>query len=405
MLRRRPLNQIAGISDIAVISIAGLALIAVGFSVHSILSPFVVVAAVVYLLYPFRSRVFVYRVIIVSLALLALWGFNAVFSLIVPFLIAYVLAYLLDPLVTRFAAHRLPRWIGSLVIVLGIVGLIVAAVLFVAPVIGPQIEALLNGVKALVELTITWLSSDEPLRLFARLGIPPDRARDLVSTGIVPRLEGILSALVNGVLGILTGVSSIAMQLLNVVIIPFVLFFLLKDFPDIGKGFVGMFPESSRPRVHAFVTMVDEVMGRYVRGAVFVALIQGTIATIVLWLIGVSSPLVLGIMTGLLDFIPYIGLVTSLIVASLVALFSGDPVGTKVLGVVILYLSQKLLEATVLGPKIIGSQVGLHPVVLILSLLVFGYFLGFMGLLVAVPVTALLLVVIQRHKTQGLFRT
>ncbi len=96
-------------------------------------------------------------------------------------------------------------------------------------------------------------------------------------------------------------------------------------------------------------------------------------------------------MTGVLNFIPYIGLVTSLVVASIVALFSGEPVLTKVLAVVILYLSQKLLEATVLGPKIIGPQVGLHPVLLILCLLLFGYFLGFVGLLIAVPATALLL--------------
>ena len=136
---------------------------------------------------------------------------------------------------------------------------------------------------------------------------------------------------------------------------------------------------------------IDEIMGRYVRGAVLVAIIQGVISASVLALIGVRYALVLGLMTGVLNFIPYIGLVTSLVVASIVALFSGGPVWTKVLAVVILYLSQKLLEATVLGPKIIGPQVGLHPVVLILCLLLFGYFLGFVGLLIAVPATALLL--------------
>jgi len=107
-----------------------------------------------------------------------------------------------------------------------------------------------------------------------------------------------------------------------------------------------------------------------------VAIIQGTIATIVLWALGVSSPLVLGLMTAFLDFIPYVGLLTSLVVAVIVAMFSGDPVSAKVIGVIFLFLSEKLLEATVLAPKIIGSRVGLHPVVLILSLMVFGYFLG-----------------------------
>jgi predicted PurR-regulated permease PerM len=78
-----------------------------------------------------------------------------------------------------------------------------------------------------------------------------------------------------------------------------------------------------------------------------------------------------------------------MLVASIVAMLSGEPVLARVAGVIILYLSQKLFEATVLGPKIVGGRVGLHPVLLILCLLVFGYFLGFMGLLIAVPATAL----------------
>ena len=399
MLHQRPSNRTGSPSDIAAYALAGLALIAVGYAVHAVLSPFVVVAAVIYLLYPFRSQEFVQRAMVASVALLALWGFSAVFSLLVPFLIAYVLAYLFDPLVTRLAVRRIPRWVASLAIVLLLVGSLVTAGLFIAPIIGVQLESLVTGVQRLVESTTAWLGSDEPLRLLSRIGIPPDRARDLVSTNIAPRIEGIVTAIVNAVLGLLTGVSSIAMQLLNIVIIPFLLFFLLKDFPVIGARFVGLFPADRRPDVHAFMATVDGVMGRYVRGAVFVALIQGAIAALALWIIGVSSPLVLGLMTGLLDFIPYIGLATSLAVASIVALFSGEPVGTKVLAVVIVYLSQKLLEATVLAPKIIGAQVGLHPVVLILSLLVFGYFLGFLGLLIAVPVTALLLVVLEGRES------
>ncbi len=122
-----------------------------------------------------------------------------------------------------------------------------------------------------------------------------------------------------------------------------------------------------------------------------VALIQGIIAGVALALIGVDYALVLGLMTGVLNFIPYVGLLISLVVSALVAVLSGGAIGAKVISVVVLYLSQKLLEATVLGPKIVGSEVGLHPVALILCLLVFGYFIGFVGLLIAVPATALMM--------------
>ena len=144
-------------------------------------------------------------------------------------------------------------------------------------------------------------------------------------------------------------------------------------------------------KVYRVIDTADAILGRYFRGAVIVAVLQGFIAFAGLWFLGVDYPVVLGIMTGILNFIPYVGLLTSLVVASIVAVFSGGPIMIKVLGVVVLYLAQKLLEATVLGPKIVGSQVGLHPVLLILCLLVFGHFLGFVGLLIAVPVTAVLM--------------
>jgi len=374
----------------------GLGLVGVAVAVHEVLSPFAVVAAVLYLIYPFRTHEFARRAMIVSVMLLVLWSFNAVASLLVPFLIAYVLAYLFDPLVSRLAAHRIPRWGGSLLVVCCILGALVGAALFVTPVIASQMEALLAGIRQLVENTRLWFASDEPALLLARVGIPVDRAKDLLATELAPRLEGLLSSLVTGVFGIVSSVSSLALQIINIVIIPFLLFFLLMDFPHIGQKFVGLFPSHRQPGVRSVLATIDDVAGRYVRGAVIVAIIQGTIATVVLWALGVSSPLVLGLMTAFLDFIPYVGLVISLVVGVIVALFSGDPVSAKVIGVIILYLSEKLLEATVLAPNIIGSHVGLHPVVLILSLLVFGYFLGFVGLLVAVPATALMLVALER---------
>jgi len=382
--------------------LAGCALVGVAIAVHDVLSPFVVVGAVVYLLYPFRRHVFVRRAMVASLLLLLLWSFNAVASLLVPFVIAYVLAYLFDPFVTWLTRHRLPRWGGSLLVVLCLVGILVCAALFVVPVIASQMQILLNGVAQLVDNTRLWFSSDEPAQLLARMGIPVDRARELLTTELAPRVEGIISSIVSGVFGIVSGASTLAVQILNIVIIPFVLFFLLMDFPHIGKKFVALFPVHQQDGLRSVLATVDDVAGRYIRGAVIVATIQGTIAAIVLWAIGVSSPLVLGLMTAFLDFIPYVGLIVSLVVSVVVALFSGDPVSAKVIGVIILYLSEKLLEATVLAPKIIGSQVGLHPVVLILSLMIFGYFLGFAGLLIAVPTTALILVALDR---KGVGRT
>ncbi len=110
-------------------------------------------------------------------------------------------------------------------------------------------------------------------------------------------------------------------------------------------------------------------------------------------LIGVRYPIALGIITGLLTLIPFFGIIVSLVVSSIVAAISDPPALGKVLAVVTLFLSQNLLDTTVLSPKIVGKQVGLHPVALLLAFLVFGFFLGFIGLLIAVPTTSLLLAI------------
>ena len=270
MLQRRLPRPSGTTSGAAAYALAGLALLGVAYSVREILSPFVVVAAVLYLLYPFRSQEFVRRVMVAVILLFLVWGFNAVSALLVPFAVAYVLAYLFDPLVTRLSLLRIPRWGGSLLVVLSVIGALVGTALFVAPAIAGQMEGLVNGLQWLVQNTKAWLASDEPARALAQLGIPVGKAREILTTELVPRLEGIVSSLVTGVFGVVTGISSIAVQVVNIIIIPFLVFFLLKDFPVIGKKFVSLFPISRQHTVRATLAAVDELMGRYVRGSVIV---------------------------------------------------------------------------------------------------------------------------------------
>lgn len=368
-----------------------LALIAVGITVQSVISPFVIAAVVVFLLYPYRSHILISRVITLTLLLLALWVFVALFGILIPFLLAYLLAYLLNPVVKRLADRGVPRWAGSLLLVVAFVGAFTGAMIYLFPVLVVQFEGILTVIRSLVSQVTAWLDSGAFATALESVGLPADSARQMLTMELVPRLEGVFRGVIDGVFGLLSGVTELALQIVNVVIIPFLVFYILKDFPDVGERFYRFFSRDHQVRVRDLIGRIDDVLGRYFRGAVAVALIQGTLSMTVLWLIEVQYALVLGLMTSVLNFIPYVGLLISLIVASLVALFSGGPVVPKVLGVVVLYLGQKLLEATVLSPKIIGPKVGLHPVVLILSLLVFGYFLGFLGMLIAVPATALLL--------------
>jgi predicted PurR-regulated permease PerM len=368
-----------------------LGLIAVAISVQSILSPFVVAGLALFFLYPYRRHALVGRSMTLMLVLLGLWIFVTLFGILIPFLIAYLLAYMLNPPVTRLARRGIPRWAASLGLILLLLGMVTTAAVYLLPVILVQFEGILQGIRTLVSDATAWLYSGEFAAVLQSYGIPVESVRQTLTSELFPRLEGMIRSLLEGMLGLLSGISAVALQIVNAIIIPFITFYLLKDFPQIGERFYRLFPRDRQVQVRDVIGKIDAVLGRYFRGAVIVAIIQGTLSTLVLSLIGVKYAIVLGLMTAVLNFIPYVGLVISLVVSAVVALFSGGPVLSKVIGVVILYLGQKLLEATVLSPKIIGLQVGLHPVVLILCLMVFGYFLGLVGMLIAVPVTALLL--------------
>jgi predicted PurR-regulated permease PerM len=360
-------------------------------AIYPSLSPFVLLGGLLFLLYPFRAAPVPRRLMQLGVLFFAVWFVSSILGILAPFLIAFLIAYVLNPLVRELERRRIPRWASSLVLVVLLIGLVATVGIYVVPVAIEQLQVVTQRAGALADEVGHAIESGSLFDVLARFGISPEKAREALVQHITPRLEEVLRRLFEALFGLVTGVTTIAQQILNIVIVPFVLFYLLKDFPLILHRTAMLVPALSRERFVAMAGRADALMGRYFRGAIAVALIQGTISACVLWLIGVQYAVVLGIMTSVLNFVPYVGLIVSLVVASIVALFSGGAIGTKVLLVIMLYLSQKLLEGTILAPKIIGTQVGLHPVVLILCLLVFGYFLGFVGLLIAVPASALLI--------------
>ncbi len=383
------------IPEIVLCVVAILLLGALGIGIQGVLSPFVTTLALVFVLYPLRRLPFARRLIWLAVLLFAVWFVDSIIGLLAPFILAFLVAYALNPLVSGLERRSVPRWLSALLSILLLVGIVVAVALFLLPAAFSQFQGIIQGANALATGLVGVIQSGAIFEYLARFGIPVEKAREMITQELLPRVEGVLRSLFEAVFGFVSSISTLVLQIINAVIIPFLAFYLLKDFPLVIERFVFLFPRARRPLITEIGGKVDQLMGKYLRGAVIVAIIQGTIAGMGLWIIGVNYPLVLGIMTGILDFVPYIGLLTSLVVSCVVAVFSGDPVMAKVIAVVVLFLSQKLLEATVLAPKIVGSQVGLHPVLLILCLMVFGYFLGFVGLLIAVPATALIIAAVR----------
>jgi predicted PurR-regulated permease PerM len=353
-------------------------------------NPFIITVAVVFLLYPYRTNAYARRLIIVSFLFFFVWLLYTLSSILIPFIVALVASYIVNPAVTWLEKKKVPRWGGALLVLTGLLGSVVLFFILLMPIVVVQFQNILSGISTTVQENLTLLREKKFFETLSRYGLPIDILREYVEKELPNKLEGILKPIVEGIFSFLTSLSALLAQVLNIVIIPFVMFYLMKDFREIVHYVESLFPPQHQQAVQGYLNSVDDVLGQYFRGAIFVAIIQGVIASTVLSFLGVPYSLVLGVMTALLDFVPYVGLLVSLVVSSIVSLLGPEPSLGKLLGIGIMYLGMKIFENGFLAPKIIGTRIGVHPVVLILSLFIFSYFLGFVGLLIAVPSTAVI---------------
>ena len=365
------------------------------YSIRGVVSPFVVLGALLFLLYPLRSHVTARSVMWLAVALFMFWFLYSIVGILAPFVVALLLAYILHPFITWLEKLGIPRWTSALVLIILGISVISLATVLVLPVVISQFTGILDAVSAIANDFTNWLVSRRVEASLRRFGISTPQLREMLVNTFAPRLEVIMKGLLGGAFGLVSGLSTVVSRIINMVIIPFLSFYVLKDFPVIRHRVKMFFPRAKRERVGEYYRHIDELLGRYIRGAITVAVINAFLVTISFWIIGIPYPLVLGILAGVLDLIPYFGLIIMLVLSVVVASFSGSAVAGHMILAASTIGALHIFEAAVLSPKIIGSKVGMHPVVLILSLLVFSFFLGFIGLLIAVPTTAIIIMFVR----------
>ncbi len=365
------------------------------YSIIPIVSPFVIVGAILFLLYPLRHVQMTRTVMWLGVLLFVFWFFYSLGGILAPFIVAFLIAYLFNPLINRLQRWNFPRWVSALVIIVFFLGVFVVVITVVMPLALSQFQGIIEGISSIVNDLVALVQKGRFFEKLGRYGFPMERLREILAETLTPRLERILRGLLEGAFGVITSVSALVTQIINVIIIPFLSFYIMKDFPAITHRFMMIIPRRRRTDIARYFEKVDALFGRYLRGAITVAFIHGVLASTLLWVFGIRYPLVLGMVAGVLSLIPYFGLLTSLGLSLLVALFSGEPASVKVVFVLITYGFLQILEFSVLSPNILGRQIGLHPVLLILSLLVFGFFMGFIGLLIAVPAMAIVIMTVK----------
>lgn len=365
------------------------------YTIQSILSPFIALGAILFLMFPMRRYTLARNLMWLSIILFGLWFASTISSILIPFIIAMVIAYLLNPLVEILEGWKIPRWVSSLVLILLVVGVIVLVLFFVLPIAVAQFEAMLDALSGLFAQFRDWLWSSRMTSILERYGVSADELKTTLSNELAPRFEDILRSLLQGMLLLMSSLSRVATQILYVIMVPFLTFYILTDFPKISHRFLMLIPGRRRVRIGEYLQRADEVIGHYMRGALLVAFLQGVMVTVLFSLFNIKYALLLGITAAMLDLVPYFGLIVTMILATVVAAFSDPPTVPKVISAVASIGILHLLEVTLLSPRIVGSRVGLHPLLIILSLLVFAYFLGFVGLLIAVPMAALIILAVR----------
>ncbi len=339
-----------------------------------------------------------------SLLWLSIWG--AALALLVslgpvltPFLAAAMLAYALNPGVDRLSrlkigSFTLPRTLAVTIVILLFCSALLALVLIVVPVLQKEGAQLRDQIPVFSAKLIAW--AGPKLREFG-LPLPLDGEgiKQLVSRQMATSGEEIASAVLSSVR---VGGSALASWVATVLLVPVVLFYLLLDWHKAVNRMRGAIPRRYLARTEAMVTEVDDLLAQYLRGQLLVMLVLSVYYSVGLAVAGFEVALPVGIITGLLVCIPYLGFGLGLLLALIAAVLQ-FPGPQGIIAVAIVYGLGQILEGFFLTPRLVGERIGMNPLAVIFALLAFGQLFGFVGVLLALPASAVLMVAFKHLRT------
>jgi predicted PurR-regulated permease PerM len=394
-------------------------LLVLGFFLHStadVLNPVLLLALLWAVLLPFRGKEGHTELVSIAGLLTLIWLLSTTGSLLAPFVLAMVLAYTLDPLVDALEKRRVPRTAAIALLTLPAVGLLGVLFLLLLPAAIQQLGEIIQSTPLLFERLAGWLETS--LERLSAVNLPL-----IDEEALLERLRGVDSAVVlaflqerqqalttwlwTGVLGVGRGLGSMFGFLSYVALTPVLTFYLLRDWDGLTETVARLLPGDRRDAFVSFASDCNNLISRYLRGQVTVALAIGVITGLGLWAVRFPHAGTLGLIVAIFSVVPYLGLILSVIPAVFIALVSGS-VGISLIKVFGVYAVAQLLEGTLISPRIVGESVGLHPVWVVLALALGGFFFGFVGLLIGVPAAAVtkLLIVrgLERYEDSDFYR-
>jgi predicted PurR-regulated permease PerM len=369
----------------------GLLLVLFLWSLGEVLGPFILFLVLIYLLSPFYGTKVYGRVVSALGFLTLLWLVWTAGWILTPFVLAFVIAYVLNPVVNKLEREGLGRSTGTTVVLVTFLILLVMAIALLGPVFTAQVANFVSKLPEFLEGAVNWLQglvnriSHIPLPGLSRVEVGQILNIDVTNLGeyVSSQQEAIRRYLLSGVIGVGKGLRVALTVLSYLLVTPILTFFLLRDFDKLVRGVGALVPVQRRPRTFDYFRRFDILLGRFLRSQVLISILVGIVIGVGFWIAGFPFALLLGVIAGIFNIVPYLGFIVTVLPAVLIALVSGN-VAVGLLKVALVFGVEQFLE-NVFSPRIVGQSVGLHPVWVMLSIVLFAFFLGPIGLLIAVP--------------------
>lgn len=312
-----------------------------------------------------------------------------------PFFIAALIAYLSNPVVDKLEQFKIPRILGVIIVFLLMLSLMTLIALFLIPLITDQINLLIHKLPIMIE----WVQKTAIPWVNAKLGDGLDLKMENINRAVVEGLKAHQDMIGKIITTVTSSGFTIITVLFQTILVPVVTFYLLRDWNHLNHNLRHILPRRIEPTVVMLTKKYDEVLKSFLRGQLLVIIILGGIYTTGLWLVGLQFAILIGLMAGLLNIVPYLGFSVGLITGLIAAYYQFQDL-THLIYVLIVFMVGQSIESMLLTPLLVGDSIGLHPVAVIFAVLTGGYFFGLIGALIALPVAAAIMVLVRYGLTK-----
>lgn len=311
-------------------------------------------------------------------------------TILVPFITGIIGAYILNKPVTALTKVKIPRGVGALLIILGVLLLLGLLMMVMVPFLQKEFILLSRNMPALVQ---HFYSLINPVLDFAAERLPPEDIAK-IKTQISGQFGSIMTWMIQFIINVLSNGLALANVVSLVVLTPVVMFYILKDWPRFTEVTQSLLPTKSANKIVHYTQVIDQNLSSYAKGQMLVCLILAVLYSLGLLIVGLKNAVFVGIFTGCISFIPYIGALIGFLLSTLIHL-SDSGTWNPLLSIGLVFLVVQAIEGNFLTPRFVGGRIGVHPVWILFSLLAGATWFGFFGIVLALPAAAIISTVVR----------